>query len=408
MSVKGIRSVVVLPVAVIVMLGLSGALQGETITQLQVIDLGTLGGTSSRAYGLNSSGDVVGYYVSGSVKHAFIWHDANGNQAVDAGERQDLGTLGGTKSAAYAINDSGQITGWANKKNTSNHMAFIWTDGNGNWQSDAGDMASLGTLGGSMSRGYGINNAGQVAGLSYMAGEARRAFRWTDSDGDWMYDAGETLNLGTLGGARSRGYGINSDGNVTGFARDGSEVQQASRWIDGDTNGAVDPGELVAIVAPSVPGFAWDINDGGEMAGYYKNASSKYRAFYYNDSDGMTTIDPLSSGDWSEAYAVDNTGMVVGSSLTGTGAEHAFAFDPDGDELIDLNDLLLPGSPWVLQSARDIEGDMVVGWGLIGGEVHAFLGIVTEEEVVVPEPVTLTLLGCGALLLGWRRRRRNQ
>ena len=124
-----------------VVFGLSSALQGETI--LQVIDLGTLGGTESRAYGLNSNGDVVGSYVAGGVTHAFVWHDSDGDWEMDAGEMQDLGTLGGAQRAASSINDSGQITGWANKKNTTNHTAFVWNDFNGNWQSDAGDIAKL-------------------------------------------------------------------------------------------------------------------------------------------------------------------------------------------------------------------------------------------------------------------------
>ena len=100
-------------VAAFVIAGLSGALRADPV--FTITDLGTLGGTESRAYGVNSMGDVTGSYLTvGGNERAFVWHDANGNSQVDGGEMQDIGTLGGTQSGGYAINDSGQVTGWAN------------------------------------------------------------------------------------------------------------------------------------------------------------------------------------------------------------------------------------------------------------------------------------------------------
>jgi probable HAF family extracellular repeat protein len=70
-----------------------------------VIDLGTLGGHQSWAYGLNNYGFVVGAAENeNSFDHAFVW---NGT------EKTDLGTLGGYHSAAYGINDAGVIVGYA-------------------------------------------------------------------------------------------------------------------------------------------------------------------------------------------------------------------------------------------------------------------------------------------------------
>ena len=64
-------------------------------------DLGTLGGSSSYAHGINARGQVVGYSSTASDDwHAFLW---------EGGTMTDLGTLGGRESEAYGINDRGQV-----------------------------------------------------------------------------------------------------------------------------------------------------------------------------------------------------------------------------------------------------------------------------------------------------------
>ena len=83
-----------------------------------------------------AAGQVVGLATIGAtgVWHAFLWAD---------GVMTDLGTLGGLRSAAYAINDAGQVVGHANTADGADH-AFLWQDGR---------MTDLGTLGGRTSAG---------------------------------------------------------------------------------------------------------------------------------------------------------------------------------------------------------------------------------------------------------------
>jgi len=54
---------------------------------------------------------------------------------------QDLGTLGGNSSAAYGINNTGQVVGEADLSSISTH-AFLWTASAG--------MKDLGSLGGNI------------------------------------------------------------------------------------------------------------------------------------------------------------------------------------------------------------------------------------------------------------------
>jgi len=112
----------------------------------KAIGLGTLPGygTLAAAYGINNSDEVVGYVQRDAVTWAFYWKD---------GKMTDLGTLGGRRSMAFAINDSGQIAGWAETADGVEH-ACVWAKGR---------IVNLGVAKGG-SRAYGINNAGEVVG----------------------------------------------------------------------------------------------------------------------------------------------------------------------------------------------------------------------------------------------------
>jgi len=60
-----------------------------------MIDVGTLGGSSGSAFGINERGQVVGEAVTATeVPRAFIW---------ESGRITDLGTLGGSVSQAFGL-----------------------------------------------------------------------------------------------------------------------------------------------------------------------------------------------------------------------------------------------------------------------------------------------------------------
>ena len=68
-----------------------------------MIDLGTLGGTFSGAFAINNKNQVVGVSETPDRRtHAFLW---------SKNEMMDLGTLGGDGSVAEAVNDAGQVVG---------------------------------------------------------------------------------------------------------------------------------------------------------------------------------------------------------------------------------------------------------------------------------------------------------
>src|SRR5262245_1718938 len=71
----------------------------------------------------------------------------------------------------------------------------------------AGDIFNLGTLGGTSSAGYKINDAGQVIGSARNAAGSSRAFVWASSHG--MSDLGTTN-----GYSEARAHSISTSGSV--------------------------------------------------------------------------------------------------------------------------------------------------------------------------------------------------
>jgi probable HAF family extracellular repeat protein len=128
--------------------------------------LGTLGGNSSQATGVNNSGEVVGFAsLADGYQNAF---------AEIGGTLLDLGTLGGGSSYAYGINSSGEIVGYSWLAD-GGQSAFLYDDGT------LLDLNSLlpSNSGWDLLQAYAINDSGQITGVGLFDGELS-AFVLTD------------------------------------------------------------------------------------------------------------------------------------------------------------------------------------------------------------------------------------
>ena len=282
-----------------------------------VQNLGTLGGTISIAYALNELGQVVGYSTTATgAVHAFLW-------TPDVG-MQDLGTLGGgTSSIARGINDRGEVVGQSklpriDPREPQTH-AFLWTP--------AGGMQDLGALGGGLtsSIAFDINNAGQVVGRSYSADQIispptdpeflSRAFLW--SPGQGMQD------LGALSGGHAVAYAINDAGQVVGK----SWLSTFSPPPYGPNLRAVqwEPGQGIRELGRLWDGpynsVAYGINEAGQVVGESDLGIAfldgfPLQAFLWTAADGMEALSPTTG--LTTARDINNRQQVVGDGRVAT------------------------------------------------------------------------------------------
>jgi probable HAF family extracellular repeat protein len=305
-------------------------------------DLGTFGGNESTAVAVNNRGQVAGAALNtipdpypsifaipngATQAHAFRWTKSRG--------MQDLGTLGGTDSGAFLINERGQIAGASFTNTTPNppndcslfqqnlptEAPFLWDDGK---------MNDLGTLGGTCGQAISLNNRGQVAGFSDLAGDQIcHPFLWDKTGG--MKD------LGTLGGDSGQAFSVNDAGEVVGKANlpgvlgcdQFGTPAHAFLWKNGVMTDLGTPaGDLCSFALAintkhQAVGFGWDC---------YNEISPSGHAFLSEDGEpavDLNTLIPPNPGlhlIWA-AY-INDPGQIATIGTFSNGDIHAFVLTP--------------------------------------------------------------------------------
>jgi probable HAF family extracellular repeat protein len=192
------------------------------------------GDSISFAEAVDDHGDVVGY--SGScgplddaltAQHALLWQ---------SGSTIDLGNLGGTaNNVPFAINNRGQIVGYAYTVGNATSHAFLWQNG---------VMSDLGTLPGDVfSQANGINDKGQIVGASCPASGSCRGFIWQN---------GAMTDLNLLVPPQSLDVffanDINDSGEIAALASSATKPERAVVLIPGKKSNVI-PGSAARPVA---------------------------------------------------------------------------------------------------------------------------------------------------------------
>jgi probable HAF family extracellular repeat protein len=321
--------------------------------------------------------------------HAYLWDSVHG--------MQDLGTVGkDAESAATGINDSGQVVGLSYTEtpitdksgyfyyyaDTSLH-AFLWTSAHGMQDIGKGDIAS------------GINSSGEVVGT---LNNNQEAALW--SDGRWT-------GLGNLGAGQSDGFGINDYGQVVGVsdvpAPSGWSIQHAFLWTPtkpgGTTGTMIDLGALNNTLGFD-SSVASAINGQGFVTGQTVVSNSGWaHAFVWSPSSSngtkgtMTDLGAL-DGVYSNGISINSSGTVVGTSTDGSAGWHAVIWQKGshGYTIADLNSLIPTGTGWVLTSADAInnQGQIVVEATQNGFGSYTLLLTPSTNTLAVAQPASST------------------
>jgi probable HAF family extracellular repeat protein len=235
-------------------------------TSGSMANLGDLDGGSSysEAWTINDSSEVAGFSSTSLNTHAFVY---------SGGTMYDLGTLSGNSadfSEAFGINSSGQVVGDGPNANEDDH-AFLWTPTTPNGTS--GSFVDLGTLGGINSVAWGINDSSEAVGDSYMVNNA--------VDHAFLYSGGTMYDLGDLasGSSYSQARAINSSGQVVGQSATSTASNHAFIWTPGTANGTsgtmTDLNTLTRLPRGVTLLEAYDINANGWIVGLAQVSTAK-------------------------------------------------------------------------------------------------------------------------------------
>jgi len=364
-----------LPAAALALFGaaLFGAATARAAVEYTVTDLGRLNGEIlwSAAFAVNDHGQATGW-ATPEAPEAMRHHAFRG----DGGPMTDLGKLGGDSSHGNAINASGQVAGYYVLPGEQWLPLAFRTDA-------AGVMSPLGTLGGPSSTAFGINASGQVVGIA-STDVASRAFR-TDA-------AGVMRDMGTLGGRDSWAMAINDSGQVSG--RSDTTADNTIHAFRADAAGVMT--DLGSLGGPWAEGRA--INASGQVAGFSSLVPGGIMHAFRTDAAGAMTDLGAMGGVNTYGWGINDAGDVVGD-VAGPNGPDAFLFT-DGRGMVSVNTLIDPASGWSVYGALDINNaGQIAAYAFRDGRGTAVL------LTPVPEPSAgLAPLGLGLLALRGRRR----
>jgi probable HAF family extracellular repeat protein len=330
-------------------------------------DLGTLGGTFSQGFGVNDKGWVVGFSTTeGDVGlHAFLWRD---------GVMTDLGTLGGSDplpySLALSINNRGEIVGFSETSIADPSgenfcgdflvcLPVVWR---------RGAITTLPILGGNNGVATDINGRGEVVGRtdgSQFDPACDPSFTGTPV----LWEKGRVHELPTIPGDHHGNVeSINDTGQASGFTFD---CQTGSfhpvLWQNG---------KAMAITGLEPV----DINNRGEATGTGGDENVQQAVLWKNGV--VTILETLPDTAESHGNSINDKGQVTGQSCSPNGWPDCTVFVWRNGIVRDLNALTTPGSSlFALDPGRMNARGQIVGFaGTDAGEGHAFLATPCDQE----------------------------
>ena len=198
--------------------------------------------------------------------------------------------LGGVMagSGAFALSRDGSAVGFEMFGPSLPHAVLF----------EHGEVIDLGTLGGNASLANAVGSGGRVVGWARLPDSTRHAF---------LSANGVMQDLGTLGGHTSQAFDINESGTVVGGSWDtGDHTEFPFAW-------SPDSGMRLLQLPGSVGGQALAVNDAGAITGYFVDGVETQPFVWTRDS---ARVLPSLGGKGAKAYGISPGGRVAGYALT--------------------------------------------------------------------------------------------
>ena len=213
---------------------------------------------------------------------------------------------------------------------------------------------------------HGINNSGVVAG------------EWAPNQGSlrgFVFESGTNADIGLLAGSQyAIAYAVNSSNLVVGEAQS----------VVGDTRAFLyNNGMMVDLTPTLLPPVAFPyaiahaINAAGKIAGESYVNSTEIHAVIFLGNHSHTDLGTLTNGNYSVAYGINNSNVIVGESTVMDGNTFAFIYSNSTMQAVGT----LPGGTYsaafAINDACQIAGEAANS----AGDTHAFLfsaGAITD------------------------------
>lgn len=314
-------------------------------TPMKTIDLGTLGGETSRSSDLNESGHVAGSSVLSSTgeSRAFRWLDGTMvalNATTDSTTQANAINTAGIVAGAVISDSGGEQTVTAALWSTRGYAPLAAVD---DAQSSARDINEAGIVAGHtiseanshiliwqngiLSETIPIND-GAVAHVNRLNDQRQIVGMIQGDDGDaaFLWQAGSLEYLGSLGGQHSAAYDINEAGKIVGDSSiEGNLATHAFLWQEGSM---IDLGTLGDVI--SATSRALSINAQNSIVGEAQVGDVMHAVLWENGEiiDLNSMLPRNSEWDWLQsAVSINDKGWIAGTGVI-KGKEHAFLMRP--------------------------------------------------------------------------------
>jgi len=342
------------------------------------------------AMGLNNSGwtenmeQLLDHFTLST-----LYPPVQGTVRISIGDLNlELGTLGGKNSSINwnGINDPGEAVGMSETSVSDpngedvcgfgTHLTcspFLWQNGT---------MIALPTVGGNNGQASAINNSGQVAGYAENGIADSTCPQGVENfmvDLPVMWDKGIAMALPTINGDPDGvAFGINNRGQAVGYSGTCTAANYAVVWENGTATKLRDLGD------PG--GIAYAINSHNQVVGQAVNSDGTALAAIWQNHT-VAALGGLLPGDVASfATSINNRGQVVGSSFDSR-ANWSHGLLWQNGMMIDLNTVFPASSNLYVVSASNInESGQIAGMAVemsgshAGTIVHAFLATPVDED----------------------------